>query len=167
MHFSLILNNNPTLLSIITKKNSLESCTIQFHVLIITYIPHYFVICIIHIYIIFKLFICIMFSRQFCRIFRRAIIQITSGQQSLKFLGFLQSSLTLFSPMFDLPENIRKPLALWCFQGNEKGTLKEKGSITHSSMLENNIIIKYLFFCIESTFPNRNMALKTLWYNRL
>ena len=38
--------------------------------------------------------------------------------------------LTLFFPMFllDPPENIRKPL-VFCFQGDQKGTLGKKGLI--------------------------------------
>ena len=28
---------------------------------------------------------------------------------------------------FDPPENIRKPLVFWCFQGDQKGTLGRKG----------------------------------------
>ena len=37
--------------------------------------------------------------------------------------------LTLFFPMFpfDPPENIRKPKAFSCFQGDQKGTLERKG----------------------------------------
>ena len=37
--------------------------------------------------------------------------------------------LTLYFPMFhfDPPENIRKPLVFWCFQGDQKGTLGSKG----------------------------------------
>ena len=30
---------------------------------------------------------------------------------------------------FDPPENIRKPLVFWCFQGDQKGTLGRKGLI--------------------------------------
>ena len=37
--------------------------------------------------------------------------------------------LTVFFPMFpfDPPENIRKPKAFLCFQGDQKGTLGRKG----------------------------------------
>ena len=30
---------------------------------------------------------------------------------------------------FDPPENIRKPLVFWCFQGDQKETLERKGLI--------------------------------------
>ena len=28
---------------------------------------------------------------------------------------------------FDIPENIRKPLEFWCFQGDQNGALQKKG----------------------------------------
>ena len=39
------------------------------------------------------------------------------------------SSLTLSFPVFpfDPPENIRKPLVFWCFQGDQKETLGKNG----------------------------------------
>ena len=42
--------------------------------------------------------------------------------------GSENKNLTLFFPMFpfDPPENIRKPL-VFCFQGDQKGTLGRKG----------------------------------------
>ena len=45
--------------------------------------------------------------------------------------------LTLFFSMFpfDSPENIRKPLVFWCFQGNQKGTLGRKGFMLESFVM--------------------------------
>ena len=44
------------------------------------------------------------------------------------FLFSLYVTLTLFFTLFpfDPPENIRKPLVFWCFQGDQKGTLERK-----------------------------------------
>ena len=54
-------------------------------------------------------------------------------------------SLTPYFSMFpfDPPENIRKPLVFWCFQGGQKGTLGSKRlNIQHNMFLEifNNLI---------------------------
>ena len=40
----------------------------------------------------------------------------------------LRKKLAIFFPMFpfDPPENIRKPLVFWCFQGDQKGTFERK-----------------------------------------
>ena len=45
------------------------------------------------------------------------------------FLFIISTDLHLFFPMFPFhpPKNIRKPLILWRFQGDVKGTLAEKG----------------------------------------
>ena len=44
-------------------------------------------------------------------------------------------SLTLFFPMFhfDPPENIRKPLFFWCFQGDQKRKLGREGLASKTS----------------------------------
>ena len=56
------------------------------------------------------------------------------AQGASKFIKHLTYSLVLFFPMFpfDLPENNRKPLVFWYFQGDQKGTLGRKGLINHA-----------------------------------
>ena len=54
--------------------------------------------------------------------------------EALKLRFSLQAyevNLTIFLKMFpfDPPENIRKALVFWCFQGDQKGTLARKGLI--------------------------------------
>ena len=67
--------------------------------------------------------------------------------------------LTLFFSMFpfDSPENIRKPLVFWCFQGNQKRTLRRKRimSILHSYRKQSidlhwTLLAKVLYFWITT-----------------
>ena len=64
---------------------------------------------------------------------------------------FQQSNLTFFFQIFpfDLPENIRKPLVFWCFQGDQKETLGRKG-------LSGNCVVIY-FHRIKC--PNSHLEL--------
>ena len=65
-------------------------------------------------------------------------------------------SLTLFFSMssFDPPENIKKPLVFWCFQGDQKGTLGKKGlKVIYSN------VISWFIRCILSDLHSKKFSL--------
>ena len=70
----------------------------------------------------------------------RTFKQFSNVSQPVNTLMYMNTMcLTLYFPMFpfDPPENIRKPLVFWCFQGDQKGTLGSKGLI----FLNNNLTL--------------------------
>ena len=64
-------------------------------------------------------------------LFENSCIYLANKYLNLEFNHYIQLviKLTLFFPMFpfDPPENIRKSLVFWCFQGDQKGILGRKG----------------------------------------
>ena len=71
--------------------------------------------------------------------------------------SFVLNGLTLFFPTFpfDPPENIRKPLVLWCVQGDQKGILggKELNKYSLKKLHENLFIVitEWAFTCSKLT----------------
>ena len=104
-------------------------------------------------------------------------MRIFFEEQEYVFVLYLEDKglLTLFLPMFpfDPPENIRKPLVFWCFQGDQKGTLGRKGlsSAKYAKYVfwPLNIKVLKVFFLILTffvTFSSFSLSIRNSFSNK-